>query len=78
MPSQALDLTKKFMRDPLTILVKQDELTLDGIKQYFIALEREDKFETLLDLFESFSASQTIIFVNTRRLCETLEDEMDR
>ena len=33
-------LSAKFMRDPIKILVKTDELTLEGIKQYYIDLER--------------------------------------
>ena len=33
------------------ILVKRDELTLDGIQQFFVAVEREEwKFDTLCDL----------------------------
>jgi translation initiation factor 4A len=30
MPADVLELTSKFMRDPIRILVKRDELTLDG------------------------------------------------
>ena len=36
MPSDVLEVTKKFMRDPIRILVKRDELTLEGIKQFYI------------------------------------------
>ena len=44
-------MTTKFMTDPVRILVKRDELTLEGLKQYFIAVEKEDwKFDTLCDL----------------------------
>ena len=40
-------MTTKFMTDPVRILVKRDELTLEGLKQYFIAVEKEDwKFDT--------------------------------
>jgi len=42
------------MREPATILVKNQELTLDGIKQFFIAMEKEDwKFETLVELYNN-------------------------
>ena len=41
MPSEVLDVTKKFMRDPVEILVKKDELTLEGIKQFFVNVEKE-------------------------------------
>ena len=30
MPCDVMDVTKKFMRDPVTILVKKEELTLEG------------------------------------------------
>jgi translation initiation factor 4A len=38
MPSDVLEVTKKFMREPIRILVKRDELTLEGIKQFYIGL----------------------------------------
>lgn len=51
LPHDVLDMTSKFMTDPIRILVKRDELTLEGLKQYFIAVEKEDwKFDTLCDV----------------------------
>lgn len=41
MPAEVLDVTKKFMREPIRILVKKEELTLEGIKQFYINVERE-------------------------------------
>lgn len=41
MPADVLDVTKQFMRDPIRILVKKEELTLEGIKQFYIAVDRE-------------------------------------
>jgi hypothetical protein len=41
MPQDVLEVTKRFMRDPIRILVKRDELTLEGIKQFYIAVDRE-------------------------------------
>lgn len=49
-------MTNKFMTDPIRILVKRDELTLDGIKQFFVAVEKDDyKFETLCDLYDTLT-----------------------
>ena len=77
MPLEVLDVTKRFMRDPTRIPVKKDELTLDGIKQFYIALEREDwKLDTLCDLYETLTITQAIIFCNTRRKVDWLCDEM--
>jgi superfamily II DNA/RNA helicase len=41
MPPDVLEVTKKFMRDPIRILVKKEELTLEGIKQFFVLVEKE-------------------------------------
>ena len=41
MPMDVLEVTKKFMRDPIRILVKKEELTLEGIRQFYINVERE-------------------------------------
>ena len=40
LPKETLAMTKHFMRDPAKILVKNEALTLDGIKQYYIAVEK--------------------------------------
>jgi translation initiation factor 4A len=42
MPNEILGLTKHFMRDPKKILVKSEDLTLEGISQYYIAVEKEE------------------------------------
>ena len=49
-------MTNKFMNDPIRILVQRDELSLDGIKQFFVSVEKEDyKFETLCDLYDTLT-----------------------
>ncbi len=53
LPHDVLEITSKFMNDPVRILVKRDELTLEGIKQFFVAVEKEEwKFDTLTDLYD--------------------------
>jgi translation initiation factor 4A len=65
------------MRDPVQILVQKDELTLEGIKQYFIAVQKEEwKLDTLCDLYETLTITQAIIFCNTRRKCNWLSERM--
>lgn len=41
MPADVLEVTKRFMRDPVRILVKKEELTLEGIRQFYIEVEQE-------------------------------------
>ena len=65
-PNEIYSLTDKFMRDPIKILVKADQLTLEGINQYYINLNDDnEKYETLKDLFSAISVSQCIIYCNS-------------
>ncbi|KAJ9475601.1 ATP-dependent RNA helicase eIF4A [Pseudozyma hubeiensis] len=77
MPQEVLEVTKKFMRDPIRILVKRDELTLEGIKQFYVAVEKEEwKLDTLCDLYETVTITQAVIFCNTRRKVDWLTDKL--
>jgi len=77
MPAEVLDVTKKFMRNPKTILVKKEELTLEGIKQFYVNVTREEwKLDTLCDLYETLTITQAVIFCNTRRKVDWLTEKM--
>ena len=77
MPPEALEITRKFMNKPVRILVKRDELTLEGIKQFYVNVDKEEwKLETLCDLYETLAITQSVIFVNTRRKVDWLTDKM--
>jgi ATP-dependent RNA helicase len=74
-----LEMTKKFMNDPIRILVKRDELTLEGIKQFFVAVEKEEwKFDTLCDLYDTLTITQAVIFCNTRKKVDWLAKKMTK
>ncbi|KAF8558945.1 DEAD-domain-containing protein [Imleria badia] len=77
LPYDVLEMTTKFMTDPIRILVKRDELTLEGIKQFFVAVEKEDwKFDTLCDLYDTLTITQAVIFCNKRRKVDWLTEKM--
>jgi len=77
MPEEVLELSEKFLREPVRILVKKEAVTLDGIKQFYINCEQDHfKLETLLDLYSRISVTQAIIFANTRRRVEWLASSL--
>jgi len=79
MPPEILELTTKFMRDAVRILVKKDELTLEGIRQFYVAIEKEEwKLDTLCDLYETLTITQAIIYCNTRRKVDFLADQLTK
>jgi translation initiation factor 4A len=71
------ELSKQFMMNPKKILVKSQELTLQGIAQYYINMEDDmQKYETLKDLFGSLTISQAIIYCNSTKRVDDLEEAM--
>lgn len=78
MKEDIIQLTEQFLRSPTRIFVKRDEITLEGIRQYYVNVEKEDwKLATLLDLYENISVNQAIIFCNTRKNVEWLAEQMN-
>jgi translation initiation factor 4A len=77
MNADAIEMTTKFMNNPLKILVKNEELTLDGIEQYYVNLDDElYKFDTLIDLYRYLSIHQTIIYVNSKKKAQYIHSRL--
>ena len=77
MPDNIRALTDKFMRNPTEVLVKAEQLTLEGISQYYITMNSDDdKFECLKDLFGSIVVAQTIVYCNSIRRVQHLWESM--
>ena len=73
---EVFQVSQRFMHNPLYIFGREVEPTLTGIKQFFIAVEREEwKLDTLCDLYETFTAPM-VIFCNTRRKVDWLTEKM--
>ena len=79
MPAEIVQMSERFMKpDTLHILVKTEEVTLDGIKQFYVDCGRNEfKLDVLKDLYETLTVSQSVIFVNSRRQCQWLYDQLE-
>jgi len=75
LPPNIYTITDKFMRNPVRINVAAEKLTLEGIRQYFVAVDDDrQKYETLKDLYGKISSSQCIIYCNSvNRVSELYE-----
>lgn len=77
MISEVAAVAKTLLRNPVEILLPPDDVTLDGIKQWYVEIDREDqKLETLCDIYDHLSIQQATIFVNTRSRAEMLAEQM--
>ena len=77
LPDEILEMTSKFMRDPVRIVMEVEKLNLECIQQYYIALYNDAmKYDTLKDLFAAISVSQCIIYCNSIKRVTDLQDAM--
>jgi len=77
MPDNVLEIAELYLSNPVRILLPQDEVTLDGIKQYYVELEREEwKLPVLLDLYQQITVNQALIYVNKRQKAEWLAKQL--
>jgi translation initiation factor 4A len=77
MPPFLESITTKLMRDPISIVVKAEQLTLEGISQFYVAIEDDrQKYATLKDLYSFVSMSQCIIYCNSLKRVIDLYDAM--
>ena len=66
-PEDILELSDKFLNNPAKILVKKEELTLEGILQFYVNIKVNDwKYNVLTDLYDTISVSQCIIYINSK------------
>tara|TARA_B100000780_G_C21123705_1_gene455496 strand:+ start:3614 stop:4801 length:1188 start_codon:yes stop_codon:yes gene_type:complete len=76
-PEEMMKITTKFMNNPIKILIKTSEVTLEGIKQYYIVIENdEDKFDCLCDLYSTIRVTQSIIYVNHKSTVDWLSKNL--
>jgi translation initiation factor 4A len=79
MPTEVAEFAEKILKNPVRILVPPEEVTLDGIKQYFVEVERDDwKYDVLCDLYKQLTINQALIYCNKRHKAEWLAEKMQQ
>jgi translation initiation factor 4A len=77
MPDEVVEVAKKLLRNPVSILIPPEEVTLDGITQYYVPLQKEEwKFDALCDIYKQLNVNQALIYCNKRQRAEWLAEKM--
>jgi translation initiation factor 4A len=73
MPPEVVEVASRMLKDPVRILLPPEKVTLEGIRQYYVEMEREEwKFDCLCDLYQHININQAIIYCNQRQKVEWL------
>tara|TARA_Y100000817_G_scaffold313259_1_gene308970 strand:- start:10 stop:1137 length:1128 start_codon:yes stop_codon:yes gene_type:complete len=77
LPDEIIELTTKFMNNPEKVLVKKEQLTLEGIQQFFINIKHNDwKYDVISDLYDTINVSQCIIYMNSKNKILEIYDRL--
>lgn len=77
MPPNVIEIAENYLHNPVRILLPPDEVTLKGIRQFYVELEREEwKLSVLLDLYQQVAVNQALIYVNKRQKAEWLAKQL--
>jgi|TARA_B110000971_G_C20030112_1_gene510975 translation initiation factor 4A len=77
LPDEIMELTDKFMNDPIKVLVKKEQLTLEGIQQFYINVKHNDwKYDVITDLYDTINIGQCIIYINSKNKIEEVYDKL--
>jgi len=77
MPQEVIDVANKLLVNPVRILLPPEEVSLSGIKQYYVDTEKEDwKYEALCDIYKQLNINQALIYCNKRQKAEWLADKL--
>lgn len=76
MPKEIVELTDKFMTNPVKILLKDEDVKVKGISQYYVLLKKEHKLEVLLNLYRGLDIAQAIIFCNSKKNVDFVTEHM--
>ncbi len=77
LPDDILELTDKFMNEPEKILIKNEELTLEGIQQFYISVQKSEwKYDIITDLYDIINVNQCIIYINSKNRISEIYDKL--
>jgi len=77
MPKEVIEVANKLLQEPVRILVPAEDVTLEGIEQYIVDVEKDEwKYEILCDIYKQLNINQAIIYCNKRQSAEWLSDKL--
>jgi ATP-dependent RNA helicase RhlB len=74
---RVLELAYEHMNSPRLVKIESDKVTADRVRQVLYHVSMEDKIPLLLGLLRKIDPTRTLVFVNTKRAAEKVEDYLN-
>jgi len=77
MPRAIVELTNKYLRDPIHVKIASKELTIPLVEQYYIEVRESNKVEIMSRLIDAGNVTRALVFCNTKRKVDELTDKLN-
>jgi ATP-dependent RNA helicase DeaD len=77
MPRAIVELTKRYLKDPIHVKIASKEMTIPLVEQYFIEVRESNKVEIMSRLIDAGNVSRALVFCNTKRRVDELADKLN-
>ena len=78
LPPPVLRLAQRYMRDPININLSPQKITVENIRQTFVTVDEDRKFDLLLRVLEREQPRQCIIFCERKRWADEVYRDLRR
>ncbi|MDG6954366.1 MAG: DEAD/DEAH box helicase [Nitrososphaerota archaeon] len=78
MPGSIVRLSRKYMEDPVNVMVDEGVTSAETLEQFYARVERDRKLELLLDVLDKESRRSAVVFCRTRYGTIRLARELER
>jgi len=76
MPKEILDLTSKYLKDPIHIKTTHKKMTVPSIEQFYLEVSQSSKLEILSRLIDANNIGLSLVFCNTKRQVDDLTSSL--
>lgn len=76
MSREILDITKKYLKDPVKIKTTKSEVTVSSVKQYYLEVSPDNKTDVLARLIDVNDFKLSMVFCNTKKKVDELAHDL--
>jgi len=77
MPRAIVELTNKYLRDPIHVKIASKELTIPLVEQFYVEVRESNKIEIMSRLIDAGNVTRALVFCNTKRRVDEVADKLN-
>ncbi|MDB5256967.1 MAG: deaD [Chitinophagaceae bacterium] len=76
MSAPILNITKRFLKDPVHVKITKKEVTVDTIEQWYYDISSSNKLEAMTQLYDLNELKLCLVFTNTKKKADEISEEL--